>query len=305
VARHPRLHVEGGSYHAAQNGATTGAVFAAPRDFMLFEKLLAEPRTRREAELHAYCLLPDYFHLALTLRRGTLAHFMQVLTSRYARTVVAGTTGHFFRQRYRATLIDADEYLLPLTRFIHYLPVRSGLATSPKDYPHSSDRHYRQGSSSTWISTQRVQALLRASRTDYAVYMAQPPSAHDSAQFDSFPQILGSDAFQAFLPRSVRLVRPALTLERLIQDIALSLEVDVQQLSSRSRARKPALARALIGWFAVERRVATLSDVARRFNRDVSALSKGIEHHRTRQPALFNVTALRHLTPLASPRRRD
>jgi len=46
--------------------------------------------------------------------------------------------GHLLQGRYRAILVDKDEYLLPLSRYVHLNPVRAGIVESPEKYPWSS-----------------------------------------------------------------------------------------------------------------------------------------------------------------------
>jgi putative transposase len=46
--------------------------------------------------------------------------------------------GHLFQGRFKAILIDADEYLKHLSRYIHLNPVRAKMVSSPADYQWSS-----------------------------------------------------------------------------------------------------------------------------------------------------------------------
>jgi hypothetical protein len=46
--------------------------------------------------------------------------------------------GHLLQGRYRAILVDKDEYLLPLSRYVHLNPVRAGIVENPERYPWSS-----------------------------------------------------------------------------------------------------------------------------------------------------------------------
>ena len=46
--------------------------------------------------------------------------------------------GHLLQGRYRAILVDKDEYLLPLSRYVHLNPVRAGIVESPEEYAWSS-----------------------------------------------------------------------------------------------------------------------------------------------------------------------
>src|SRR5438477_81690 len=78
----------------------------------------------------------------------------------------------------------------------------------------------------------------------------------------------------------------------LIDTVTCTLGLERSEVLSRSRQRRLALARALITWYATERGVATLAEVARRLQRDPSTLFVAVERYRTLRPELFNLTAL-------------
>ena len=63
--------------------------------------------------------------------------------------------------------------------------------------------------------------------------------------------------------------------------------------------RAVSLARALIGWHATQRHLASLSQVGRTLGRDASTLSRAITRYRRLHPELFRLDALRHLRPIA------
>ena len=50
--------------------------------------------------------------------------------------------GHLFQDRFKQVLINTEEYLLHLSRYIHLNPVKDGLAKTPKDYRWSSFKEY-------------------------------------------------------------------------------------------------------------------------------------------------------------------
>jgi len=92
--------------------------------------------------------------------------------------------------------------------------------------------------------------------------------------------------------------RTTLTLDQIIDLVCMKLGVERKDLMSKSRKRELVLARSLIGWYATERGVATLCEVARRLRRDPSTLSSGIERYRKLLPALFTLEAFPDLALL-------
>ena len=78
--------------------------------------------------LHQYVLMQNHFHLVVGTPRGNCSAFMQSLLTAY--TVYFnqrhGRHGHLFDGRYKAKLVEGDNYLLSLSRYVHLNPVRVG-----------------------------------------------------------------------------------------------------------------------------------------------------------------------------------
>lgn len=309
MSRRQRLHVPGGTYYVVQRGSTTRPIFSQHQDYQLFERLLATALRRTGARLHAYCWTPDAIHLALQIDSVSVGRFMQGITSRYARSIHerAAESGHFFRQRYRAILIDPDVYLLKLVRYIHHLPVLERLSTEPGTYAFVSHGAYLGRSEIPWLTTRTALRLMSGcDHSEYAEFMSVAPSDEECALFERGSnhdaRIVASPQFLASLPRHLRVYRSKLTLEQIIQTVTCRLGVDREHVLSNSRQREVTLARALIAWYATERRVATLSEVARYLRRDPSTLSVAVSRYRLCRPELFKLSALHDVVPLAQIR---
>jgi len=307
MSRRQRLHVPGGTYYVVQRGSTTRPIFSQHTDYQLFERLLATALRRTGARLHAYCWTPDAIHIALQIDSVSVGRFMQGITSRYARSIHerAAESGHFFRQRYKAILIDPDAYLLKLVRYIHHLPVSEGLGGDPTAYPFTSHGAYLGKVEIPWLTTRTAMKLLSGcdQNSEYAEFMAVAPVHEECTLFEHGSRhdarIVASPEFLENLPRHLRVYRSQLTLEQIIQTVTCRLGVDREHVLSNSRQREVTLARALIAWYATERRVATLSEVARYLRRDPSTLSVAVSRYRLCRPELFKLTALHDVVPLA------
>jgi hypothetical protein len=232
---------------------------------------------------------------------------MQGITSRYARSIHerAAESGHFFRQRYKAILIDPDVYLLKLVRYVHHIPVLGTLSSDPGSYPFTSHVAYLGRAEIPWLTTRTTLRLMNGcdQNSEYAELMSAPPSQEERELFERGSKhdarIVASTEFFENLPRHLRVYRSKLTLEQIIQTVTCRLGVDREHVLSNSRQREVTLARALIAWYATERRVATLSEVARYLRRDPSTLSVAVSRYRLCRPELFKLTALHDVVPLA------
>jgi putative transposase len=307
MSRRQRLHVPGGTYYVVQRGNAHQPIFSRLEDYALFERLLATALRRTSARVHAYCWTPQDIHMIVQIEEISVGRLMQGLTSRYARSMHKrdGECGHFFRQRYKAVLIDAPAYLLKLMSHIHRAAVRAGLSESVGAYPFSSHRAYLRSTTVPWLTMNTASRLLDScdQTSDYADLMAQELSQEDVRMFDRVGsndlRVIGGTEFQASLPRHSRVYRTRTSLEQVIQTVTSTLGLERDHVLSSSRQRDFTLARALIAWYATERGIATLSEVARRLRRDPSTLSMAITRYRASRPELFKLTALHDVVPLA------
>jgi putative transposase len=311
MSRRSRLHVPGGVYYVVQRSNANQPIFTDAADYAIFERLLATMLARCRARVHAFCWEVDAIHLALQVTDMPVGRLMQRLSSQYARRVHRrqGNGGHLFQQRYHSLLIDPDAYLLKLVRYLHLIPVHSGTVRDPNDYALSSQRAYLGMTQVPWLTTSVALRML-AQRPEQARYayrrlMFEAPAPDEGAHFergsDDDPRVLGDRQFMADIPRHMRVYRSSYSLDQVIDTVSTTLAVERSEVLSRSRQRRLSLARALITWYATERGVATLAEVARRLERDPSTLFVGVERYRTLRPELFNLAALPDNGPLLRP----
>jgi REP element-mobilizing transposase RayT len=308
MSRRSRLHVPGGVYYVVQRSNARQPIFTEEADYATFERLLSTMLVRCRVRAHAFCWETDAIHLVLQISDMPVGRLMQRLSSQYARRVHrrAGELGHLFQQRYHALLIDPDVYLLRLIRHVHMLPVRSGKVTDPADYALSSHLAYAGTANVPWLTT-NVGLRMLAQRPEQARFaynrlMLETPAGGETQSFEhggtDDPRVLGDREFMAAIPRNMRVYRSTYSLDQVIDTVTCTLGLERSEVLSRSRQRRLALARALITWYATERGVATLAEVARRLQRDPSTLFVAVERYRTLRPELFNLTALQDTGPL-------
>ena len=142
---HPlRLEFPGAIYHIYSRGNERKDVFRLSDDYELFLGILAETALTFDVLIHAYCLMPNHFHLLLETKDSNLSQVMKRLLGLY--TVRFNRKhkrlGHLFQGRYRALIVDKDAYFLQLSRYVHLNPVKAKLVKNPEDYRWSSMRYY-------------------------------------------------------------------------------------------------------------------------------------------------------------------
>jgi putative transposase len=302
-----RIHIPGGMYHVVQRGTTQRPIFLQDEDYELFASVLQAALRSTGTRVHAYCLATQAIYLGVQIGEISLGHFMQWVKSRYARGIQRrlGERGHLFHVRYDAVIVDPKQYLKDLVHYIHYVPVLKGIASSPGDFPHSSHHAYSNAREVPWLTCSSLQRALGnqgAWDVAYKALMAEPPMAQTIQLVErgmpQTPGILGgSELAELAGHRPKRTSR--LTPEQIIRHVCRMLDVSRDDVLSKSRLRRLALARAVIAWHTTVRGIATLAEISRYLGRVSSTLSKTITSYRKRQPELFKLDAFTHLLPLA------
>jgi len=96
-------------------------------------------------EIVVYCIMPTHIHLVLKqVKDGGITKFMARVLNGYTRyfNSMHKRTGPLWSGRFKSVLVNHDEQLLHLTRYIHLNPVSSGLVENPEDWSHSSYLEY-------------------------------------------------------------------------------------------------------------------------------------------------------------------
>ncbi len=101
--------------------------------------------TKQLVEIVAYCLMPTHFHIILKqcVDNGISSYMSKVENSftKYF-NIVNKRKGTLWEDNFKRILVESDEQLLHLTRYIHLNPVSAGLVAKPEDWLYSSYREY-------------------------------------------------------------------------------------------------------------------------------------------------------------------
>lgn len=125
MARPLRVCFEGALYHVVFRGNERRILFRDDPDRARFRDQLAESAVRYRIRLHLVCLMPNHVHLLVGTPDANLSAFMGRLLTAY---VVYFNRrhrrcGHLTQGRFKAQLVQGDQYLLKLSRYIHLNPV--------------------------------------------------------------------------------------------------------------------------------------------------------------------------------------
>ena len=159
MARPLRIEYPGAYYHVMNRGLSRRDIFLEDEGRESFLDLLFDISRLWKVEIFAYCLMDNDYHLLLQTPKGGLSRAMRHLDGIYTQRFNRGhrRDGPLFRSRYRAILIDAEQYFLSVVRYIHQNPVMAGVVSDMDRYRWSSHRGYLYKSKRpVWLNTDAV-----------------------------------------------------------------------------------------------------------------------------------------------------
>ena len=170
MGRAARQDLKGAWHHVMNRGADRGRIFFTRNDGLAFEHLLADATTVLGVELHAYCLMPNHFHLLLHCPHGGLSKYMQRVGANYSRRINARLDGEgsIFRSRFHSRLLDSPTYLAQAGRYIHRNPLELSPPVDPTSYRWSSLRYYAGlDVPPPWLHTSTLRDICSGDYLDY------------------------------------------------------------------------------------------------------------------------------------------
>ena len=141
MPRQPRLDLPGLPVHVTQRGVNRCAIFLDDDDRRHYRRLLRETCSKYAIAIHAFVLMDNHVHMLLTPNeQGALACAMRSVGQNHvgAFNLRHARSGALWQGRYKSSLVDTDNYLLQVIRYIELNPVRAAMVSRPDDYRWSS-----------------------------------------------------------------------------------------------------------------------------------------------------------------------
>jgi putative transposase len=110
-------------------------------------EVLLKAVSRYGVELSHFVLMSNHYHMVVRTPHLNLPAFMQYFNARLAETFnrLIGRKGPVWRSRYHGTIIDTDQYMLNVLRYIYDNPRKAGIVVKPLDYGLGTVRFYAFG----------------------------------------------------------------------------------------------------------------------------------------------------------------
>ena len=140
MSRGPRVQLPGLIRHITSRGNARMRIFLDDLDYRHFMFMLGEIVERFALQCWNYCAMPNHYHLTVTPTDWNLSEAIRQLNAGYAQwwNKRHDRVGHVFQGRFKAQIVQADDYLLNVCRYVAKNPVRSGLVDRPEEWPWSS-----------------------------------------------------------------------------------------------------------------------------------------------------------------------
>lgn len=141
MPRLPRYVLPGVPQHVIQRGNNRSPIFVAEEDYGCLRHYLHEASERNRCDIHAWVFMTNHIHVLLTpWREESIGKMMQSVGRRYVQyfNTTYRRSGTLWEGRYKATLIDSENYLFTCYRYIELNPVRANMVSHPGEYRWSS-----------------------------------------------------------------------------------------------------------------------------------------------------------------------
>lgn len=251
-----RINYENAVYHVMNRGKARQNIFHGKRFTNAFLECLERAYELFGLETIAYCLMSNHYHLLVRTPKANLSRCMRhiggVYTQHYNR--LRKIDGTLFRGRYKAILIEADNYLLQLSRYIHRNPIetKAPLVDDLAKYTLSSYPAYLgQVDKPKWLKTELVLSQFQ-NTTAYEDYIYDGVDEELQKFYDGKQKlVLGSDNFIQQYEPHLEIAKPEIathdwpkiiTPKHVVDVISKHYQLAPNQLLRHSKSHLKALA---------------------------------------------------------------
>lgn len=177
--------VTGSYYHIYNRGVEKRNIFIGRRDYQQFllgmdfyrknplpaklsdfkrgiEKIKKVENQIDLVQFFSYCLMPNHFHFLLKQTTdGGITHFLRKFANSYTRyfNTKYDRIGPLFQGTFKAKIIENDEYLLQVSKYIHRNPIKL-ISGNLHSYPYSSYRHYLSQDKHPFCNTEFISSYF-------------------------------------------------------------------------------------------------------------------------------------------------
>jgi putative transposase len=257
MARRHRFHSPSSTYHVMLRGNDGQPIFFSSGDRSKMCLLLQQGIERYGHSVEAFCFMSNHIHLAVRVSDISISRIIHHLAFRYTRYInrTYNRIGHLFQGRFKSVLVEDEEYLKELIRYIHLNPVRAGIVSEPQDYLWCSHKAYMGLDDFVWLSKERILKKFHQEREDsiqiYQYFVLKGVGIETELNFKSGScnGILGNKEFIEENLTKVTLgkkIKRNIELPEFIAKVCAMYGLSQQDLCSPGKYPRPSEARALL-----------------------------------------------------------
>ncbi len=203
MARPLRIEYEGAVYHVTARGNERRKIFFSEADYKKFINYLVDSKKKFNINIHCYMMMSNHYHLIIETPEANLSKAMHYINGSYTTyiNIKKKRSGHLFQGRYKSIIVDADNYLLELSRYIHLNPVRAGMIQKPTDYQYGSYSAYVKNKKESVLTKNLVLGLVSRrngnARNEYRIFVESAIGREDENPLENVygGTILGGSKF--------------------------------------------------------------------------------------------------------------
>ncbi|UOB73762.1 transposase [Pseudoalteromonas sp. APM04] len=265
MSRPLRIEYENAFYHVMNRGRGRDNTFLSDDDFKYFLYSIEQASLRFNIEVHSYCLMTNHYHLLIKTPDANLGRAMKHINGLYTQYFnrAHNIDGALFRGRYKAVLVDADNYLLHVSRYIHRNPIETStpMVDDLAKYKWSSYSSFiKRGATPKWLVRDFIFSL-QGKKRQYAAYkqFVEYENNEEISAFYSSKKllsVLGCDNFieniKDYIAKSNserKLVSKKHSADDVISYIAKHFSVEVDDIVMAKKGRKE---KNLPRWYAIK-----------------------------------------------------
>lgn len=282
-----RIHIPGGMYHITQRGNFQNNIFFTNEDRSYFCLLMQKYFTRYNHRVHAFCLMDNHIHLLVQAGPLSFAKAMQCITSLYARKLNkrCKTKGHRFQGRYYSSIVDTDNHLLTVLKYIHLNPGKAKMVNTPEQYFWQTHNHYTLTDNTPWVERNFCLSLFdtkhKSAIEEYGRFMEYDLNDKERKKIQSptHGYIIGSDQFifQAQAKAAEFYLINHINAEKVLRARCDYFHYPINSLRRTGKDQVATTIRGIAGYILCNHTNISQAALVKLFNRSASTISHSIK----------------------------
>jgi len=174
MPRQPRQRSKSDTYHIMLRGINRQCIFGDDDDYIKFLELLVKHKEGINSIIYAYCLMSNHVHLLI--KSDNISSYISKIASGYVYWYnwKYNRIGGLFQDRFKSEVVDNDDYLLAVLRYIHQNPINAGITDNIGEYKYSSYNCFVNSGKSNIVDVAFISGLL--SQKQFIVFHKKPSS---------------------------------------------------------------------------------------------------------------------------------